>query len=106
MRDTLKNWMEGSAFLDDDGRPVVFFHGTDAHDQFNVFTRFDEQSLGFHFGSAEAANDRLRQIFRMVPQDENEGLIVPVYCRAANPLRLEDLYTWGQRAVVRGSVSR
>lgn len=104
MRDALAKWIEGGAFVEDDGRPTMFFHGTDVHDPFNVFTRFEDQSLGFHFGSVEAANDRLDQIFRMAPPDENEGIVIPVHCRARNPLRMDDLYTWGQGSVVRALV--
>jgi hypothetical protein len=100
MRDRLAKWIEGGAFVEEDGRPATFFHGTDVHEPFNIFTRFEDQSLGFHFGSVEAANDRLAQIFRMAPPDENEGIVIPVHCRAQNPLRMDDLYTWGQRAVV------
>lgn len=100
MAGTFEDWIEGSAFVGEDGRPTMFFHGTDIHDPFNIFTRFEDHSLGFHFGSMEAANDRISQIFRMAPPDENEGLIIPVYCRARNPLRLEDQYTWEQDAVV------
>lgn len=96
---SLERWIEGGAFVGEDGTPMTFFHGTDITEPFNVFTRFEDQSLGFHFGSSEAANDRLRQIFRMAP-DENDGVVIPVFCRAVRPLRLDDQYTWGQSAVI------
>jgi hypothetical protein len=89
----LDAWAEGSYFANDGtGSPVRWFHGTDIDDQFNVFARCDEASLGFHFGTADAANDRLKQIECLA----DGGSIIPVYCRATNPLVLEDLYTWSQ----------
>jgi hypothetical protein len=93
MSKQLDAWAEGSYFADDGtGQPVRWFHGTDIDDHFNVFARCDEASLGFHFGTADAANDRLRQIECLA----DGGSIIPVYCRAANPLVLNDLFTWSQ----------
>lgn len=90
----ISNWMEGGAFKNDDGTPLVWFHGTDSELNFNVFTKTDDYSIGFHFGNADAANDRINEMFRMVPRDENAGVIIPVICRAKSPLRLPDLYEW------------
>jgi hypothetical protein len=100
MRQEVGEWMGDGVFVGDDGRAAIFFHGTDVAEPFNVFARSEDHSLGFHFGSMEAANDRLDQIYRMAPADENEGLVIPVYCRASNPLRLADQYTWEQVPVV------
>jgi hypothetical protein len=94
MTEELRDWAEGSHFNDADGTPRRWFHGTDIEDSFNIFAYFDEASLGFHFGSVSAANDRLAQIFRMT--DEPGGNIIPVHCRGVRPLVLNDLYTWGQ----------
>jgi len=89
-------WLEGSAFSDG-GRPTVLFHGTDLHEPFNIFTHWEgEASVGFHFGTREVANSRIDEIFRMAPPDERAGVIIPVICRAGNPLYLHDLYTWQQ----------
>lgn len=93
MSKQLDAWAEGSYFADDGtGHPVRWFHGTDIEDRFNVFARCDEASLGFHFGTADAANDRLAQIECL----SEGGSIIPVYCRATNPLVLSDLFTWSQ----------
>lgn len=93
MSNQIEAWAEGSYFADDGtGSPVRWFHGTDIDDQFNVFARCDEASLGFHFGTADAANDRLKQIECLA----EGGSIIPVYCRATSPLVLNDLYTWSQ----------
>ncbi len=99
MNTELDAWIEGSFFADDGtGRPVRWFHGTDVESDFNVFARCDEASLGFHFGTADAANDRLAQIDCL----SDGGNIIPVYCRAANPLVLKDLFTWNQWDVASG----
>jgi len=97
MGDGLKSWASGSYFKDHDGMLQRWFHGTDADEPFNIFAHCDDASLGFHFGSAAAANDRLSQI--SVDDDDFAGNIIPVFCRAANPLVLADLYTWGQWSV-------
>jgi hypothetical protein len=89
---TLEAWAAGSHFLNEDGSVTRWFHGTDIDDQFNIFARCDDASLGFHFGTADAANDRLKQIECLA----DGGSIIPVYCRAANPLVLSDLFTWSQ----------
>lgn len=97
MDDGLKSWAAGSYFSDPDGMLQRWFHGTDAEEQFNIFAHCDDASLGFHFGSAAAANDRLSQI--SVDDEGFAGSIIPVFCRATNPLVIADLYTWGQWSV-------
>lgn len=94
----LRAWIEGSAFAAD-GSPRLWYHGTDCEEAFNVFARYDESSVGFHFGAAEAANARLDAIFRMEDPAARGGALIPVICRARSPLRLPDLYTWEQDAV-------
>lgn len=91
----MRSWAEGGAFVDG-SLPRLWFHGTNVTDPFNVFTRWEEFSLGFHFGSPEAAFARAQNIYDEILGEEFDGVIVPVYCRAANPLRLPDLYTWEQ----------
>lgn len=87
-------WFGRSAFLPA-GVPTVWFHGTDAEEDFNVFTRWDESSIGFHFGSAPTAFGRLTSILSVDEMDIREGLrVLPVYCRAERPLRLRDHHTW------------
>lgn len=94
MREGFQKWIEGSHFVNDDGVPSVFFHGTDVENPFNIFAYCDEASLGFHFGTAAAASDRLVQT--ACSGDEVCGLIIPVHCRAQRPLVLDDLFTWSQ----------
>jgi hypothetical protein len=98
MRREVENWMAGGK-LARGGRPLVWYHGTDCEDSFNIFTRWDDHSVGFHFGTSAAANDRLNAIFRMEAPEERGGRIIPVICRAVNPLRMHDQYTWETRSV-------
>jgi hypothetical protein len=93
MKSGYEEWISGSAFRDEGGAPRVWFHGTDA-DHFNVFARWDDASIGFHFGDRTTAQNRLEMIYRMA--EETEGSVIPVLCRARNPLRLRDQFMWDQ----------
>jgi len=85
-------WNAGNA-LATDGLPV-FFHVTDAEEPFNVFCMSDDCSIGSHFGTLHAAEERRQIIWRMVAPDEREGFLIPVVARAANPLVLPDCLDW------------
>jgi len=87
-------WLAGSAFVDADGHPVTWYHGTDAA-PFNVFSRWDEFSIGFHFGGPEAAQARVAAIAEGLDAGAEGCAVMQVICRARNPLRLRDHYTWG-----------
>lgn len=92
-RPGFSEWLEGSAFVDHHGKPVVLYHGTDTGSDFNIFARTEESSIGFHFGDLAAAHKR---IDNMTHPDERGawGAVIPVYCNARNPLRLTDHDTW------------
>lgn len=92
----IAEWAEGGAFTEGPS-PRLWLHGTDVDTPFNVFCRWEDFSVGYHFGGPEAANARLEAIS---DAGAATGSIVPVYCRATRPLRLPDLYTWEQDAVV------
>lgn len=92
MSNGLKRWMEGSAFRQGDV-PQTFFHGTDA-DDFSIFTRWEEFSIGFHFGSQQSAQNRIDQM-----ECEN-GRTIEVYCRAKSPLRMTDHHTWSLKNIL------
>jgi hypothetical protein len=55
------NWenepRNASKVVDENGEPLVVYHGTYAKEQFNFFD-FDKADLGFHFGTYEQAKDR------------------------------------------------
>lgn len=72
-----------SKIIGKDGEPLKVFHGTDRSvEQFDVFGGND---FGSHFGTVEQANDRASR---------SEGLVIPAYLSAKNPLRLPDLERW------------
>lgn len=98
MKPGYADWIAGAAFNDRRGVPQIWHHGTDA-DEFNVFTRWDDASIGFHFGTLEAAKHRTDIIYRM--SETNGGTIIPVLCRAQRPLRLRDQFMWEQDDVAR-----
>ncbi|MDW9478652.1 hypothetical protein GOB57_08035 [Sinorhizobium meliloti] len=86
-------WLDGSAFVDFHGMPVVLYHGTDTGSDFNIFARTEESSIGFHFGDLAAAHSRIANMTH--PDERGEwGAVIPVYCNARNPLRLTDHHTW------------
>ena len=79
-----------SQVVDQAGRPLVLYHGTDA--KFDVFERSDD--IGFHFGPRETAEARLRQA------GMRNGRLMPVHVAISNPLRLPDLHTWAPNPVL------
>jgi len=86
-------WFAGSSVIDGQGRPLVVYHGTDADENFDIFSQTSD--VGFHFGSLAAAQARLDQ------GEAGEGArILPVYLSIKNPLRLPDLHTWSTGWVV------
>lgn len=85
-----KEWFGGSQVLDENGEPLVVFHGTNTKDNFTEFApMFDV--LGTHFGTFEQAKNR----------GATEGRNIPVYLSAQNLLRVEDPGTnlWGTKKV-------
>lgn len=79
-----------SQVVDQAGRPLVLYHGTDA--EFDVFERSDD--IGFHFGPRETAEARLTQA------GMRNGRLMPVHVAISNPLRLPDLHTWAPNPVL------
>lgn len=77
-------WFGASQVVDANAHPLVVFHATR-----RSFTEFKEQSrgreFGFHFGSAGAAADRLRDI---APTGIG-AQVLPVYLRIRNPVFLD-----------------
>jgi len=92
------DWFGDGVFKDRCGRPSVFYHGTDSGTQFNVFSRTEESSIGFHFGDLAAAQARV-DLIDMGERETGWGAIIPVYCNGARPLRLMDHHTWSLRNV-------
>jgi hypothetical protein len=82
-------WFKNSKVVDERGRPLVVYHGTDA----SGFTQFERtEDIGFHFGTQSQANERA---------GEEGGNVISAYLRIEHPLRLPDLGTWDPDDVVR-----
>jgi len=77
-----EEWFRGSKVVDENGNPLIVYHGTTAD-----FDRYGEvYDLGYHFGTLERAELRA---------GAGEGAnIRPVYLKLQNPLRLDDLASW------------
>lgn len=70
-----KKWFEGSKVVDDNGEPLVVYHGTNV--DFDSFKDFQ------HFGSEKAAIDRLKNF-------EGNKRIIPAFLKIKNPLHVDD----------------
>lgn len=66
-------WFGDSKVVDEQGRPLVVYHASNAK-----FDTFEKGDIGFHFGTKEAAEQRL-------PDAE---FTYPVYLKIENPLKL------------------
>lgn len=77
-RPEFKRWFGASKVVDEQGAPLVVYHGTQAD-----FGEFRTSGLGSHFtgdvGVASAFGDA-----------GHEGRVLPVFLRIKNPLRIED----------------
>lgn len=87
-----KRWFGESKVVDENGAPLVVYHGTRAGD-FDFFNTSGDGKIyggevGSHFGPENQANARL-------DQTRNRGVtdgeaVYPVYLNIRNPLRVED----------------
>lgn len=82
-------WFQGSTLTTPQGSPLVVYHGTRL--KFSVFHQGDE---GIHVGSRKAATDRLNAT-------GGKKILMPLYVRLRNPLRVPDLGMWGFWVVLR-----
>lgn len=76
--EAFQEWFGDSKVVDEQGEPLVVYHGSES--SFSTFA-FSED-LGFHFGTQEAAQERLSQT------GIEEGGIRPFYLAIKNPLEL------------------
>lgn len=74
-----KNWFKDSKIVDNDGKPLKVFHGTDEKN-ISEFKR-TKGTFGIHFGTAEQANSIA----------EKKGVVYPAYLNIKNPFRMNDL---------------
>ncbi len=92
-------WFGNSKVVDENGNPKVVFHGTN-----NQFSEFDpsRRELGFHFGSAPQANERINELSQMRTGQSGSGevyssgaSVMPVYLSLEHPVRVaEDVGGW------------
>ena len=88
-----RRWFGESKVVDEKGEPMVVYHGTTAE-----FDQFDtSESLGAHFGTSKAANDRIRD---MAGVPGRHAHVKPVFIRVERPYRLPDLDQWDQDEVL------
>lgn len=66
------------------------YHGTDT--KFTVFEHSED--IGFHFGTAAAADGRIRQA-----GIDADSVVVKAFLKIANPLRVDDMFTWAPEEV-------
>ena len=82
-----KNWFAGSQVTDQTGKPLLCYHGT--HN-----SEFDEFAPLSHFGTANAANDRLMISLQNCDDRNHAHLdgqhVRPVYLSIKNPYHYED----------------
>ena len=76
-----RQWFKGSQVVDDEGQPLIVYHGTRA-------SEFAEFSPLSHFGTNAAAHDRLSDT-RAIRGAHGEQ-IIPVYLAIKNPVWVWD----------------
>jgi hypothetical protein len=76
-------WFAGSKVVDADGTPLIVHHGSHHWDAISEFKPMT------HFGTAQAANKRLKDQQHGVYSTMNAAMY-PVYLRIRNPLRIMD----------------
>lgn len=74
--------VNASKIVDEQGKPMVLYHGTGS--DFNDF-RYT-QDIGFHFGTAFQSSN--------IAELYEEGSIMPVYLKINNPLKTKDAFAW------------
>ena len=88
--EAFKRWFGDSKVVDEDGKPLVVYHGTQ-----NVFTAFNtvaDGDLGSHFGTRDQA--------AAFAGGSAYGRMMPVYLSIQNPVRLIDTGEWSDAEVL------
>jgi hypothetical protein len=89
-----EEWFGDSKVVDENGDPLVVYHGTGA--EFDAFDldAGEGNDVGFHFGTTLAANERLAGIKEAVARgdrfDEGDSKVLELFLRIENPLRLSE----------------
>jgi hypothetical protein len=112
-----KAWFGGSKVVDAEGRPMVVYHGIPHEFEGDSFrrgkSRTGNDSLGFHFGTSQAANGRLagamERMEKLPSLSAWEGLapaVMPVHLSIQNPARLDDTGAWHKALWVNKALER
>ena len=75
-----------SKVIDDNGEPLIVYHGTYAKEKFNIFD-FSKADLGFHFGTYEQAKNRSFTKFAI---KEHKQFIEPFFVNIRQLFLIED----------------
>ncbi|SFF33649.1 hypothetical protein SAMN04489711_1362 [Paracidovorax wautersii] len=87
-----QRWFDGSAVVDDDGAPLVVFHGTSAS-----FSTFQPSEAGW-YGSGMYFTDSA-EVADEFAQNEDQGQqIMPVYLALKNPFYYDEPKFWSRDA--------
>lgn len=81
-----KRWFEGSKVVDEDGKPLVVYHGTG--ENFSVFEYNKFKSLGTWFAKQP---ELASQYSELVARQGKPPSVMPVYLSIKNPATEEDL---------------
>lgn len=103
----LKRWAGRTKVTNPEGSPLVVFHASANAWEGDAFRRrkpaSGKMSLGFHFGSAKAAQERIQPAVDEKAAWSWSDLAphtIAVYLRIENPLRLRDIGSWHDPAWV------
>lgn len=86
-KEDFTKWFANSKVVNDNGKPLKLFHGTNAKENFTKF-KLSNYDLGIHFGTIEHANNRLKKL-----KDNEYSRIIPVCLKIENPLEISDVFT-------------
>jgi len=86
-----KAWFGDSKIVDDDGEPLVVYHGTDSDVAFDEFTSDSTYGISTALGPHFAADKSVSETFTETRQGEGKegGRVYPVYLKMENPLIVE-----------------
>jgi len=83
-----KKWFNDSKVVDENGDPLVVYHGTTASNSIGGVLDFSDFRPFSHFGTVNAANERIDpDLYKMGIKSPR---ILPVYLSIKNPIRIED----------------
>lgn len=82
-----KEWFGDSKVVDEDGKPLVVYHSTTPLNATGGNANFDAFHPMSHFGSAEAANERLTESGL---KSFSGAHVLPVYLSIQNPVEIAD----------------